>query len=134
MRSSKKIISMILVVIVAIGLCVSLTGCKEPETVTYYITNTTDVNITMKLLKDIKVAEEYGSVAPGQTITVTCTLTNQENVWKGLVAGAVKGRQVLDPAIFVDGGYYNVVPYRTGDTTGDNYELVPADAVTPVAD
>jgi hypothetical protein len=134
MRSSKKIISMILIAVVAIGLCVSLVGCKEPETVTYYVTNATDVDVIMKLLKDIKVVKDYGVVKPGETITLTCTLTKEENVWKAFVAGASRGRVSLDPAVFVDGGYYNVVPYQTGSTATLNYKLEPAAAPTPVAD
>ncbi|MFA7672828.1 MAG: hypothetical protein WCY62_03130 [Clostridia bacterium] len=134
MRSSKKIISMILIAVVAIGLCVSLVGCKEPETVTYHITNTTDMAMIMKLLKDIKVVEDYGKVEPGETITITCTLTKEDNVWKALVAAAVRGREVLDPAVYTDGGYYDVVPYQTGSSSSLNYKLVPGVAPTSVAD
>lgn len=127
MKNSRKIISLILVVGIVLALMVTLTGCFEKETATYYITNTTDEVFIYKLVKDLKILQTWVDVKPGDTIEMHVEITNKENTLKIFQAAKVRGRIHLKPEDgYVDGGYYNVVTHETPGATEINFILVPA--------
>ena len=127
MKNYKRILSLIMVVVIVAGLSLALAGCGDNETATYYLTNTTDRTFTVTLVKDVKKLQEWKEVKPGDVVEMNVEITSKVNVFKVFYSGMQSGRVELDPEIYVDGGRYYIVLYRTPGSTKEDCTLVPDD-------
>lgn len=128
MKNLKRNLSLFMAIVLVVVLCISLVSCVKPEKETYYITNTTDMTFRITLVKNVKNLDEWNDVKPGDTIEFNVEITKDVNILKIFYAGIAYGRISLYPEDgYVDGGHYNIVPLKTGDSAKDSYILVPAD-------
>jgi hypothetical protein len=104
---------------------IKLSGHLEDTDVSYNFTNTTDMVLTIKFLRNLEVLDTFNNVRPGSTITFNCELTEDVITCKCWHINAVVARTDLDPDIYMDGSSYDIVSYE--NSYGLSYTFEPAE-------
>lgn len=105
---------------------VELKGHLEDITATYYFTNTTDLVLTVKFLRNLEILDSFNNVREGDTITFYCEITDDVITCKCWYLNTVIARVDLDPDVYIDGWTYDIVSYE--NSYGLSYTLLPAEA------
>ncbi|MFA7673778.1 MAG: hypothetical protein WCY62_07995 [Clostridia bacterium] len=95
-------------------------------TATYNFTNTTDLVLTVKFLRNLEVLDSFNNVRKGDTITFDCEITDNVITCKCWYLNTVITRVDLDPDVYIDGWTYDIVSYE--NSYGLSYTLLPAEA------
>ena len=95
-------------------------------TATYNFTNTTDLVLTVKFLRNLEVLDSFNNVRKGDTITFDCEITDNVITCKCWYLNTVITRVDLDPDVYIDGWTYDIVSYE--NSYGLSYTLLPSEA------
>jgi hypothetical protein len=125
----KRVLSLVMVLVLLAGLCLSLAGCGEPETATYTITNTTPNTVALKWIRKVKIQQQWSDIKPGDVLEITMDIHKKDpNILSVFFGGFKVGRDVITPENgFVDGGKYYIIIFRTPGASKDEYKIVPDD-------
>ena len=125
----KRVLSLVMVLVLLAGLCLSLAVCGEPETATYTITNTTPNTVALKWIRKVKIQQQWSDIKPGDVLEITMDIHKKDpNILSVFFGGFKVGRDVITPENgFVDGGKYYIIIFRTPGASKDEYKIVPDD-------
>ena len=105
---------------------VELKGHIEDVSATYYFTNTTDMVLTVKFIRNMEVLDTFNNVRPNSTITFDCEITEDVITCKCWYINTVIARVDLDPDVYIDGWSYDIAGYE--NSYGLSYMLLPSEA------